>query len=234
MLVYIMIGLLIVLVLVLSGMLWHFLMSKRRIRLTDYDISVNGGREITEHKSRMDAATNKFVQLEDEYEKTVIEPVSYRKKHNKDHTLAQENAEPIFQNSLEDDFDESTVMLNANLAGDFAGNDEKFTNSVQEAVTISLKDLSNGRVFVKPLIHEVVIGRSENVAAPNYISLSYDKSISKEHCKISKEGEYFYLEDLGSLNHTYVRNREVTQRECIQSGEMITIGQSQVLFTVER
>lgn len=254
MLLYLIFGLLSVIVLVILGVFLHFILSKRKknvkpkrnIRLTDYDISVNGGQQITEHKSRMDVATNKFVQLDDEYERTMLDPASYKKKNNRNNTSTPSNLHnstsnlhntPINHISF-DDFGEGTVMLNSNAGGNFGRDDGNRTSFVQASgqgtVTISLKDMSNGRVFVKQITDEVVIGRSENVSAPNYISLSYDHSISKEHCKIIKSGNEFYVEDLGSLNHTYVRNREVTYRERIESGEIVTIGQSQVLFTVER
>ena len=43
-------------------------------------------------------------------------------------------------------------------------------------------------------------------------------------------GRYF-IEDLGSLNHTFVRNTMVNGRVEIQSGEIIRIGQT--MFKVE-
>lgn len=232
--VYLLFGSLSVVVLVILGV-FICLRSKRKknakpernIHLTDYDISVNGGQQITEHKSRMDVSTNKFVQLDDEYERTMLDPISYKKKKNlsaaTDHTAFDES-------------DDGTVMLNvANTLEAEDGDQMPFdSSSIQKAVTISLKDIANDRVFVKQITDQVVIGRSENLSVTNYIALSYDHSISKEHCKIIKSGDEFYVEDLGSLNHTYVRNKEVTDQERIESGEIITIGQSQLLFTVEK
>ena len=99
-------------------------------------------------------------------------------------------------------------------------------------VTISLKDQAGNCVFLKEIVEEIVIGRSNASMNPNYIVIDYDSSVSKKHCRIIRQGDAYYIEDLGSLNHTYVQQKEVNGRVKIENKQVIGIGQLQFVFEI--
>ncbi|SDJ88170.1 FHA domain-containing protein [Natronincola ferrireducens] len=60
-----------------------------------------------------------------------------------------------------------------------------------------------------------------------------DKFISSQHAKITMdEGEYF-LEDLGSVNGTYLNSTQIQDVVKLKSGDRIGIGQVEFLFVKE-
>ena len=56
-----------------------------------------------------------------------------------------------------------------------------------------------------------------------------DASVSRRHSKIEKEAEQFVIEDLDSLNGTFINEVPVKRRE-LQHGDRIRIGDSQFIF----
>ena len=82
------------------------------------------------------------------------------------------------------------------------------------------------RIF--PLVRpEVFLGRAET----NEIVID-DKSMSRRHCVILKEGLVFQLTDLDSHNGTFVNDLPVRER-VLEHGDRIRIGNSLFLFVVE-
>lgn len=72
------------------------------------------------------------------------------------------------------------------------------------------------------------IGRAKN----NDIQL-LDKYISSDHAKIiMDEGEYF-LEDVGSVNGTYLNNTKIDDVVKLRNGDRIGVGQVEFLFVKE-
>jgi hypothetical protein len=51
-----------------------------------------------------------------------------------------------------------------------------------------------------------------------------DTQISRQHAEISRQGDRFFIRDLGSTNGTFVNNRQVTDLRPLQSGDQIRIG----------
>jgi hypothetical protein len=51
-----------------------------------------------------------------------------------------------------------------------------------------------------------------------------DTQISRQHAEISRQGDRFYIRDLGSTNGTFVNNRQITDLRPLQSGDQIRIG----------
>lgn len=51
-----------------------------------------------------------------------------------------------------------------------------------------------------------------------------DPRISKEHARIIREGDVFYVQDLDSRNRTFVNGQPVKQRVALQDGDRISIG----------
>jgi len=74
---------------------------------------------------------------------------------------------------------------------------------------------------------ETVIGRDSSVQ----LSVQ-DSSLSRRHCKISKEGTNFKVADLESLNGTFV-DRIPIKEKLLQHGNEIEIGHSIFLFLTE-
>jgi transcriptional regulator with GAF, ATPase, and Fis domain len=74
---------------------------------------------------------------------------------------------------------------------------------------------------------ETVIGRDSSVQ----LSVQ-DSSLSRRHCKISKEGGSFKIADLESLNGTFV-DRIPIKEKALQHGNEIEIGHSIFLFLTE-
>ncbi len=74
----------------------------------------------------------------------------------------------------------------------------------------------------------VTIGRNKE----NDIQIM-DKFMSSQHAKITMdEGEYF-LEDLGSVNGTYLNGTEIQDVIKLKTGDRIGLGQVELLFVKE-
>src|SRR5271154_3893244 len=73
---------------------------------------------------------------------------------------------------------------------------------------------------------EVSIGREPS----NAVSLS-DASVSRRHCLIQREPEFFKIRDLNSRNSTFVNGVPVTER-ILASGDEIKIGSSLFVFVL--
>lgn len=72
----------------------------------------------------------------------------------------------------------------------------------------------------------VVIGRASECA----LALPHP-SVSRQHCRIWREGEGFLIEDLGSTNHTFLNGRAV-DRSQLCDGDQITVGSNAIKFFV--
>ena len=66
-----------------------------------------------------------------------------------------------------------------------------------------------------------VIGRDEDCN----LKLT-SKWVSRCHSEIRKSGDHLWIRDLGSTNGTFVNNKQVTQAELIEAGDIISIGKS--------
>ncbi len=74
----------------------------------------------------------------------------------------------------------------------------------------------------------VGIGRGEG----NSILLS-DRSVSRRHARVTREGERWFLEDLGSSNGTFIAGRKIEKEELIPGTEF-RIGKFSILFEEEK
>lgn len=73
----------------------------------------------------------------------------------------------------------------------------------------------------------LIIGRA--VEADFQIS---ERSISREHCRIFSEDGRYWVEDLGSTNHTWL-NDERVERAALRDGDLIRISQTVLKFVDE-
>lgn len=74
---------------------------------------------------------------------------------------------------------------------------------------------------------ETVIGRNQSMSD---VIIYNERSVSQKHCRIFSRNSKIYIEDLGSLNHTYVDGEEVTEETELFSGSVLKIGR--VVFDV--
>lgn len=68
---------------------------------------------------------------------------------------------------------------------------------------------------------ETVIGRNQSMSD---VMIYNERSVSQRHCRVFSRNSKIYVEDLGSLNHTYVDGEEVTGETEIFSGSVLKIG----------
>ena len=57
-----------------------------------------------------------------------------------------------------------------------------------------------------------------------------EKGVSRKHCRIDYDGEYYWLVDCESHNGTYVNGRKVTK--CLlYDGDAVMIGHTRIVFS---
>jgi pSer/pThr/pTyr-binding forkhead associated (FHA) protein len=84
-----------------------------------------------------------------------------------------------------------------------------------------------GQTKIYTLNHdETVIGRSKDAGlrVPS-------EEVSRRHCVLRKENGYVTVEDLQSVNGTFLNNKPVTDREIVRPGDRLQVGP--VAFVVE-
>jgi hypothetical protein len=72
---------------------------------------------------------------------------------------------------------------------------------------------------------QLVIGR-----APDCDLVVHDTSISKRHARVVWNGKVAVLEELGSVNGTFVNNLKMKDRWTLRDGDQLTFGESHFLF----
>jgi diguanylate cyclase (GGDEF)-like protein len=70
----------------------------------------------------------------------------------------------------------------------------------------------------------VTIGRASECA----LSLQHP-SVSRHHCEIARDGDRYFIEDLGSTNRTYLNGKAV-RREELHDGDQISVGNNAIKF----
>jgi pSer/pThr/pTyr-binding forkhead associated (FHA) protein len=69
------------------------------------------------------------------------------------------------------------------------------------------------------------------------VCLPYDTRTSRHHARISKEGNSYYIEDVGpkgkgSTNGTYIADKKITTKTELLAGQMIMLGGVWVKFDI--
>jgi pSer/pThr/pTyr-binding forkhead associated (FHA) protein len=73
----------------------------------------------------------------------------------------------------------------------------------------------------------MTVGRSED----NDFALPLDPMVSGAHARLVREGEHFWLEDLGSRNGTYFGDERLRSRSLIAPGANFTVGRTCLEFS---
>ncbi|MDH7601188.1 MAG: FHA domain-containing protein, partial [Armatimonadota bacterium] len=108
----------------------------------------------------------------------------------------------------------AAIGLFIGLAGELA----------KQAWLVRFVGINEGKQFVleKP---ETVLGRSELVDIPVF----GDPDVAERHAMIVRQGERFYIEDLGSYAGTWVNDVRIS-KEILKDRDTITIGKTRFLF----
>jgi phosphoserine phosphatase RsbU/P len=75
---------------------------------------------------------------------------------------------------------------------------------------------------------EMIIGRSSDAAV-----MIDDGEVSRRHARLWKQGERYYLEDLGSNNGTFVNTRRIGEKIALAPNDLIAIGPHRLRFRDE-
>ena len=102
---------------------------------------------------------------------------------------------------------------------------------VVSPVSLKLSILDRGRDMELPLMKEVNIGRLDPASAafPD-VDLTSDggptKGVSRRHAKITRRGREVFIEDLGSVNGTFLNHRKLTPYfpQVLKSGDELQLG----------
>lgn len=67
------------------------------------------------------------------------------------------------------------------------------------------------------------------------VCLPYDARVSRHHARITREGNSYFIEDVGpegkgSTNGTYVNDKKIIAKMALSSGEMLLLGNVWVRF----
>lgn len=106
---------------------------------------------------------------------------------------------------------------------------EESVTSAFSMVYIRLFQLYTGKCYDAYLENSLQIGRTEgNGEIPSLIL--EDAMISKRHCLLFRRGEYIFIQDLESTNHTYVNGYQIQGAVPITHGDQLSLGGSQYQF----
>ena len=102
---------------------------------------------------------------------------------------------------------------------------------VTSPLSLKLTIPDSGRDVEVPLTEEVKIGRLDPTSAsfPD-VDLTtddaLDKGVSRRHAKITQRGREVFIEDLGSMNGTFVNRKKLTPYlpEALRNGDQLQLG----------
>lgn len=75
----------------------------------------------------------------------------------------------------------------------------------------------------------IVIGKSREA---DY-QINGNNAISREHARIFRDGETFMIEDLDSLNHTYVSGEMLSEKKHLSDGDVVKLADEEFVFKIE-
>ena len=90
-----------------------------------------------------------------------------------------------------------------------------------------LDEISNAAHAIAPERLIFRLGRGRR----NDLQLAVDGEASREHAQITRKGDLFYVEDLGSTNGTLV-NGQLVERARLHGGEELQIGLTKLRFVL--
>ena len=102
-------------------------------------------------------------------------------------------------------------------------NTQDKTKSSDPQLCIILQELeANDDQQMKAQMHErLLIGRNLHIT---HIAFPNDLTVSSQHCRLIYEEGVMYLEDLHSMNGTYLNGIKIGKKEELHQGDILTIG----------
>ena len=92
--------------------------------------------------------------------------------------------------------------------------------------SVLLVEQSSGMQYYSYYNNDVIIGRKMASDGSQTLVIPNDETISGSHCRISEVSGVFFIEDLGSANHTYLNRRRITSSERIENGDFLRVGKN--------
>lgn len=86
------------------------------------------------------------------------------------------------------------------------------------------------RCFQKPIMQSLMIGLSRECD----ICVNYDKSVSRRHCEILREGDQFYVVNLSQSNGTMINGNKIMQKTRISNGDVLKLGRVELRVELNR
>lgn len=94
---------------------------------------------------------------------------------------------------------------------------------------VSFQDVISGEVQTIEFYNQIIVGRVQKGCDGSFIVNR--EGVSRSHSRIfCSEGNY-YIEDLNSLNHTYVNGMLVSESRILYTGYRVTFGASNYIFS---
>lgn len=99
-----------------------------------------------------------------------------------------------------------------------------------EKHVVKFVDTSVGNIYERNVTQSIIIGKDESCDV-----VVDEPAVSRRHCRISRQGELYFIEDLQSSNGTNVDGLEVTTLQVpLNDGAKIRIGRRTLSFEVVR
>src|SRR3954464_8694526 len=77
---------------------------------------------------------------------------------------------------------------------------------------------------------ELIIGRTASVEG----RLADDPEISRQHARVTRSGEGYVIEDLGSMNGTFVNGNRLQAPHQLVNGDSVEVGGTRLLVELEQ
>lgn len=101
------------------------------------------------------------------------------------------------------------------------------SNGKKRRWKIILENPDTGECFDYIFYDSLGIGRTTKaVAFEQFLSVPYDRKVSKVHCAIVRNKDSLYLKDEGSRNYTFLNGKKVQKPIMIQKEDVISIGET--------
>lgn len=121
---------------------------------------------------------------------------------------------------------------------------ERFQNADPDASLIRFWDEDAGGAVCQIVLTDVLaIGRSWRgvietsvligFSSEMDICVNHDKSVSRKHCEILREGDLFYIVNHSRSNGTYLNHQMVLDKAPIADGDIITMGRVEVCMEID-
>lgn len=143
-----------------------------------------------------------------------------------------EKIAPRWMRELEEQKKENQKNSLLSGVGDYGFTQKTYYDAVSQQTRnpglILFQDTRNpSEIYGCDLINPVIIGRDPRES--NVVVPAPDKSVSRKHCRLYQWNGVCLVEDLGTVNHTYVNQMQVTNPMPLHQGDRLTMGNVEFL-----